>query len=311
MNYLDQKLSPNMNRDVKSEVLRQKRGIKWGAVAGFIFIIALASDGVWARPYYRFWRGWKIPQRSGQAYSYEQFAQDINQVFIPRTVAYGSHGALISYLPVLPATPAETSALRTQGIDLPDEVALVVYDTLENYTSLRNTEEGRSYADLHRVYFDMDAVSERSKSRSAVPEEYVGAVALSHAYDLLASSANWREAPLRRETTRFVLRVKKPETSDAEYLREVTFHFNQLRENAESLGLVSVVAFVDPKYWMEYQTWERPTRFEDPSHQMSRLPVNLGRSLDSVVLQTISLNLPPYQAGHSEIHYGDGGNVQW
>jgi hypothetical protein len=84
----------------------------------------------------RVWRGYRLATLSPQA-----FLANLGSIFLPITMQMQRLYGLTAYLPtVLPlTTPAE----------LPDEIALVFYESQQAYTNTKQYVGGRAYSLLH------------------------------------------------------------------------------------------------------------------------------------------------------------------
>lgn len=71
--------------------------------------------------------------------------------------------------------------------DLPDEIALVIYESEEKYRAIRNTPEGEKYSAAHWDFFEKDL----SKSSVTVPFE--GKFEMNGAYELHPSADTWQK----------------------------------------------------------------------------------------------------------------------
>lgn len=90
----------------------------------------------------RFWWGFKRDDVTREA-----FLKALGDIFFPQTVdvMHRQLGALSGYLPVVP--PAHGC------LDVPDEMALVVYKSIPEYEAAMATLQGRSYQLLHDAIF--------------------------------------------------------------------------------------------------------------------------------------------------------------
>src|SRR5205823_113502 len=106
------------------------------------------------------------------------FIEKLRTVFMPMTVQMQRLFGLTAYLPaVLPETKSE---------GMPDEIALVFYQTQEAYHEAKRCVGGRSYSELHQLLFDMPA------SASSFPEMFTGEVQPDKAYHLFPKSVDWQ-----------------------------------------------------------------------------------------------------------------------
>ena len=195
------------------------------------FTIALAllitSQTVLAAPYYRFWRGSKLPQMPEQSYL-ATMAKD----FLPLAPKLFPH--LQSYLVAVPAT----------GLGV-DEVALLAYTNEEDYVRGRATAEGRAYGDAHWDIF------ERQNSVSLVPETLVGKLTSNKAYDLLKTDLNWGKGH-----TTFFIGKKKSSISTQQFSTGLDAHVRTVRQGFVPMGLKGYVILVTEDREYALMNWE-------------------------------------------------------
>ncbi len=126
----------------------------------------------------RFWWGFKrkdLPR--------EMFLDKLANVFLPATVQVMSRrlGALTGYLPVVPPDHG--------CFGVPDELALVVYRSIEEYEAASASVEGRAYHLLH------DAVFDRPSSSNGFAERFDGNnLENGQPYFLWSTTGDWMEA---------------------------------------------------------------------------------------------------------------------
>lgn len=191
------------------------------ATVTLIIMASLAAD---AAPYYRFWRGYKRAELSEA-----QFVRGLNSGFLSTTIKVGGGRGLVGYVPaILPETSPQ--------INMPNEIALVIYSSEQTYNQIRSTPEGKAYGDSHWDYFD-----KARGSKSLVPEVYKGTIENEHAYDLLQSDADWRRGEA-------VFTISKIKGDFRPYLQLMQNSFRQT-------GLVSYIILVQGDILYEYQLW--------------------------------------------------------
>ena len=130
-------------------------------------VTAVPADAV------RVFRGRRRP-----TLSHATFVDKLSSVFMPMTVQMQRLYGLRAYLPaVLP---------EGSGPALPDEVALVFYNTQASYHEAKRCIGGRAYSELHELVFDM------AQSLSSFPQLLGAAVATDTPYHLLSKSVDWQ-----------------------------------------------------------------------------------------------------------------------
>jgi len=130
-------------------------------IAGLLSANVALAEG----EYTRFWRGFKRADISEAS-----LVDDLNRKLFPATGELArTEAKLLAYVPV--------TILKSSDVTvLPDEVALLSYQSEKSYKDYRATSVGKRYGDLHGEMFDMQA------SKSLVVESFAGTVASEHAY---------------------------------------------------------------------------------------------------------------------------------
>lgn len=120
----------------------------------------------------RVWRGFKAT-----GLPYAKFCEQLGTVFIPGTVQLLAPLGLTAYLPaVLPADHAP---------ELPDEIALLFYESREVYQNSFATTAGRIQGLIHGPVFDA------SRSQSGFPKKLLDQLKTGDAYRLFEHQADW------------------------------------------------------------------------------------------------------------------------
>ncbi|MGZ3687287.1 MAG: hypothetical protein ACXWP5_14270 [Bdellovibrionota bacterium] len=208
-------------------------------------VLIFTSTWAWAAestPYYRFWQGFKRSDLTQEA-----FSTGLDKNFISKTVEVGGGGkGLIAYLPAL------TPESKPEGV--PDEIALVIYQSEDAYKALRATPEGAAYADSHWSYFD------RAKSASRVPVLFAGAVDASSAYLLTGRDVNWQQGD-----SLLSVYLRRSSASPKDYLDALKRILDQAAFDARASGDIREAAvFVSADYVLVYQNGGSPLSFKAP-----------------------------------------------
>jgi hypothetical protein len=204
-----------------------------------------------------------------------EFIQKLGTIFMPMTVQMQRLFGLTAYLPaVLPETKSE---------GMPDEIALVFYQTQGAYHEAKRCVGGRSYSDLHQLVFDMKA------SKSTFPEMFTGEVQPDKAYHLFAKSVDWQigSAGLYAGTRRSKLK-------EAGFLKRLGQVAADLQKVPGSLDAVIFCATNDWLVWWEHSSESTPepnTRFNEiavevfsPVARRVQVPGNLLRPYTGLAL---------------------------
>ena len=105
-------------------------------------------------------------------------------VFIPATVQMTTPLGMTAYIPaVLP--PSDNI--------LPDEIALVFYESQQTYiNAMRDKVTGRAYAAMHGTTFNFSNDAEIPPSHSDFPRKYLGDLDFDQPYYLFDQSVDWQ-----------------------------------------------------------------------------------------------------------------------
>lgn len=169
----------------------------------------------------RFWIGYKL-----ENITEEKFMDNLNKRLLPDLIKLAAGKGLNSYSPYV--TP------KNNG-DLPDEIALITYDSEEIYRSLRSTAPGVAYTDLHWELFKKDV------SKSTVPVQFEGTLEVDKAYELDAKYEGWKKG------TTYLTIYRR----GAEDLSMVAQEFAKLKNTK---GLKNSIILVTEKYIYEYRS---------------------------------------------------------
>lgn len=170
----------------------------------------------------RFWIGYKLENITEQ-----KFMNDLNQRLLPDLIKLAAGKGLSSYSPYV--TP------KNHG-DLPDEIALITYESEDIYRSIRSTVPGTAYSDLHWELFKKDI------SKSTVPVQFEGTLEVDHAYELDAKYEGWR-------TGTTYLTIYKRNNTDLSVLAQ---EFAKLKTTR---GLKNSILLITEKYIYEYRSF--------------------------------------------------------
>lgn len=236
-------------------------------------LVLLFCSNSYSAPYYRFWRGYISKEMSP-----EKFLQGLNKIFIPETVEQGREHGLIAYMPVL-----VPSKLKENKV--PDELALVVYESEEKYQVIRKMPRGESYQKLHWDYFD------KATSKSLVPSIFDGEIQIEKAYDLLGSAANWQDGVVQ-----FIVRKFKKSYSEA-VRKDLKEYFLSIKNKALELSIASHLVLVDKRGIYEYVLYSKKIN-------VSPRPILIS---DELIVETNII----LENKNKEIGLGEGVNRQF
>ena len=196
------------------------------------------------------------------------FIEKLRTVFMPMTVQMQRLFGLTAYLPaILPETKSE---------GMPDEIALVFYQTQGAYHEAKRCVGGRSYSELHQLLFDMPA------SVSSFPEMFTGEVQPDKAYHLFPKSVDWQIG-----SARLYAGTRRPKLKEAGFLKRLGQVAAELQKVPGSLDAVIFCATNEWLVWWEHSLDSPPetnTRFNEiavevfsPVARRVQVPRNLLR----------------------------------
>jgi hypothetical protein len=203
------------------------------------------------------------------------FIEKLGTVFMPMTVQMQRLFGLTAYLPaVLPETKSE---------GMPDEIALVFYQTQGAYHEAKRCVGGRSYSELHQLLFDMPA------SASSFPEMFTGEVQPDKAYHLFPKSVDWQIG-----SARLYAGTRRSKLKEAGFLKRLGQVAAELQKVPGSLDAVIFCAANEWLVWWEHSSESTPepnTRFNEiavevfsPVARQVQVPGNLLRPYSLLTL---------------------------
>jgi hypothetical protein len=241
-------------------------------------LFLIVSSNAFSAHYYRFWRGYKK-----ETMTESNFIKGLNDIFVPVTIKQGKNKGLLSYMPVL--------SPKNRPLNVPVEMALVVYKSEEDYRTLRNTEEGQAYGKLHWDYF------EKGISKSKVPTLYSGTIALEEAYDVLGSDKNWQNGH-----PHYKLSIRKDGVNDDLYINSLKRYVDKTKKELSKKGLDSYIVLIGDKHVIEYFLWENHNAMKavENNYTLAARPKTLA------VLQSSNLSKK-----EKVLSYSQGLNIQF
>jgi hypothetical protein len=180
------------------------------------------------------------------------FVEKLGTVFMPMTVQMQRLFGLTAYLPaVLPETKSE---------GMPDEIALVFYQTQGAYHEAKRCVGGRSYSELHQLLFDMPA------SASSFPEMFTGEVQPDKAYHLFPKSVDWQIG-----SARLYAGTRRSKLKGAGFLKRLGQVAAELQKVPGRLDAVIFCATIDWVVWWEHSSESTP----EPNTKFNEIAVEL------------------------------------
>lgn len=136
----------------------------------------------------RVWRGYKSDEFSSKD-KHSEFLKKLGQVFIPATAQLLYPLGLKAYFP---------SIVNLDSIWLPDEIALVVYDSPDAYEASKKTTVGKAYGLLHQTVFKSWKNKDKlPHSISGFPEIWSGKIKEGTPVYFFDNSIDWHSGKLK------------------------------------------------------------------------------------------------------------------
>jgi len=180
------------------------------------------------------------------------FVEKLGTVFMPMTVQMQRLFGLTAYLPaILPETKSE---------GMPDEIALVFYQTQGAYHEAKRCVGGRSYSELHQLLFDMKA------SASSFPEMFTGEVQPDKAYHLFPKSVDWQIG-----SARLYAGTRRSKLKETGFLKRLGQVATDLQKVPGSLDAVIFCATNEWLVWWEHSSESTP----EPNTRFNKIAVEL------------------------------------
>jgi hypothetical protein len=127
----------------------------------------------------RVWRGYRAPTMTQ-----EKFFENLGNVFVPATVKMQIANGLDGYLPAVPA------GLDGKPDSVPDETAILFWDSQDTYTDGFKTLAGRTYTLTHNAVY-------RPPSGANFPTLFAGALTAEQPVFLVDRPADWMKGAVR------------------------------------------------------------------------------------------------------------------
>jgi len=236
----------------------------------------------------RVWRGYSVegPPRT-------KFHEKLRTTFIPGTPQFQSQLGLTAYLPAV--LPAEVP----NGV--PDEIALVFYESKEAYNSAKETIAGRAYADLHSTVFSF---TDPRRSTSDWPSIFSGVLEREKPYFLFDKNVDWQSGH-----TNVLVASRAESSSDEQFLNNITTTVTRIQA-ANLSGLDGAIVVVGSDYFVYWEHW---TDLKSaPNSLIQDLATNnvvtMSRALEPVA---VPASLHQSYPGLTEIVGGEALNVQF
>ncbi|MGE0634182.1 MAG: hypothetical protein AB7O96_17335 [Pseudobdellovibrionaceae bacterium] len=220
--------------------------------------------------YYRFWQGFKKNNLTEG-----QFVDAIPD-FMKKGVDLYSGNGISDYLVLMP--PSEKPSF------VPDEFALLAFDSKESYDKVRATPEGKQYGEDHWQIF------ERSTSKSAEMRTFsegITMLAPNVAYNVLGKPVD-----IQKSAVFTFVGLKKTGLSSEQFLKNMASHLQLVKKEMGPLGMVGYLALATENYEVAYMMWESEEKaaaaFASPAGE--KVQKDASNSLDMLFYKEAALH---------------------
>lgn len=223
----------------------------------------------------RVWRGFRLGTLPPA-----DFLQALGTVFIPVTAQLQRLYGLTAYLPtVLPTSKAD---------GVPDEIALVFYESQQAYLDTSKIVTGRAYSALHKTVFAFPA------SQSGFPTLLGSTAALDQPYHLFKGAVDWQAG-----FAQVFVGARQASVPTPTFASQLQRFFQQL-QNHPPRGLDGAVFCISSNWVVYWEHWE--SEAASLKGQISNLPKLASRVLlQPYVAQPIETSLNTHYPGLSNV----------
>ena len=181
--------------------------------------------------YYRVWQGFQKPDMTTEAFQQRLpwFMNETRSIYT---------GVLNNYIVAIPPAVKPTF--------IPDEFALVVLESEQDYQNVRATDAGKAYGQAHWQVFNQ----ENSKS-AAYTSQIPDRLQHNQAYDVMGTPIDWNSG-----TTTFFIGLKKDSITADAYMTWLSRHIKEVAEGLKPYGLKGYVIIANDQYEVAFMNWE-------------------------------------------------------
>ena len=233
----------------------------------------------------RVWRGFRLPTLTPVS-----FLTALGTIFIPVTAQLQSLYGLTAYLPTVLPTG------KPNGV--PDEIALVFYETQQAYNDTTQIVAGRAYSSLHKTVFAFPA----SLSGFPVLLGPAGAT-LDHPFHLFNESVDWQQG-----FTQVFVGARPEKVNVTKFASSLT-KFLQSQQKRPAPGLDGAIGCVSSNYVVYWEHWNSEGQsLEGAISEMPKLATRV--LLQPYTTQAVDPSLTDHYAGLSSVE-SKSFNITW
>jgi hypothetical protein len=236
----------------------------------------------------RVWRGYSLesPPRN-------KFHEKLRTTFIPGTPQFQAPLGLTAYLPAVLPTDVPDG--------VPDEIALVFYESQQDYNDAKDTIAGRAYADLHSTVFSF---TPPRRSTSDWPSMFSGNLEREKPYFLFDKNVDWQSGHVN-----VLVASRAGSSSEEQFLNNVTKTLAEIQAAALP-GLDGAIVVVASDFFVYWEHWtdlesSKKSLIQDLAKDNL---VNMSCSFESI---PVPASLHQDYPGLKEIVGGEALNVQF
>ncbi|MDY8138719.1 hypothetical protein [Aquimarina sp. 2201CG5-10] len=197
------------------------------------------------------WRGFQTPEKT-----YEEFVDFLGSVFVPACSLLQPNIGLHGYVPSLPNH-------ENKPATVPDQTALMFWESPEIYKAGFRTVAVRSYTSMHTLVYNTET------SKSGFPIAYDGKLAVDQPYYLIDKKSDWMSG-----TVHHLVGYKKEDQSNEEFLNLI----NEWAKDYSSPNADGALLCVAEDYVVFWEHFPRQGR--KPSSKFQKLANSVTPFLD-------------------------------
>lgn len=189
----------------------------------------------------RVWQGYRAERYLNRR---DDFIDTLGKLFIPATVQMMEPIGLKCYFPTI---------LPESDFLLPDEIALVGYDSQDSYYgAAKTTTAGRAYGALHGNVFNFSRDGDIPWSKSDFPQKFSNEITIGQPYYLCDKAIDWRDNKTNIYCAKRLAQVSTQEM--IEHIQSIIPVWQQQNINVNGSILVCEKNFV--LYWEHSTFWD-------------------------------------------------------
>jgi hypothetical protein len=182
----------------------------------------------------RVWRGFQLPDLT-----IDKFCEKLGTVFVPATVKMQIDIGLQAYAPTIPA------GLASKPAEVPDETAVLFWESPDVYWNGFSTLAARTYTLTHNGCYVMTPIDDgQPKSRADFPVLFSGSLKSEQSVFLFSKPADWMSGSIRH-----IVGARPAAQEESAFLSSVAGVLSQIQASIALEGAIACVGKDYLVYW--------------------------------------------------------------